>query len=85
MKTKVTSDGEIQIPDVLLEQTGLKEGDEVEIEVQGDSLVVHKPGTGKDARTESLTPMEFLDWVRSIGLQTPSESTEWIRERRDAR
>jgi bifunctional DNA-binding transcriptional regulator/antitoxin component of YhaV-PrlF toxin-antitoxin module len=85
MKTKVTSDGEIQIPDVLLEQTGLKEGDEVEIEVQGDSLVVHKPGPGKGARTESLTPMEFLNWVRSVGLQTPSESTEWIREWRDAR
>lgn len=85
MKAKVTPDGEIQIPEVLLEQTGLKEGDEVEIEVRGDSLVVHKPGSEKGAHAESVTPMEFLNWVRSVGLQTPSESTAWIREWRDAR
>lgn len=85
MRTKVTPHGEIQIPEVLLEQTGLKQGDELEIEVQGNSLVLHKPGTEKNAPTESLTPMEFLNWVQSMGLQTPSESTAWIREWRDAR
>ena len=85
MKAKVTPDGEIQIPEVLLEQTGLKEGDEVEIEVWGDSLVVHKPGRAAVAETAPLTAMELLNQVRSLGLQTPSEATAWIREWRDAR
>lgn len=33
----------------------------------------------------SITPMQLLAEVRTLGLETPSESTSWIREDRDRR
>jgi plasmid stability protein len=37
------------------------------------------------AKNETMTPAEFLSEIRSLGLSTPAESRDMVRDDRDGR
>lgn len=49
--------------------------------LQGELLVILEETVGKE---EVLTPVELLATVRALGLRSPEESAEFVREDRDA-
>jgi antitoxin FitA len=50
--------------------------------LQGELIAIIEEAAG---RRKPLSPSEFLDGVRSLGLRTPAESRSMVREDRDAR
>jgi plasmid stability protein len=50
--------------------------------LQGELMAILEESVTEEA---PLTPKELLERVRTIGLRTPQESVEFIREDRDAR
>jgi plasmid stability protein len=50
--------------------------------LQGELLAILEKSV---AGEETMTPTEFLEAVKSSGLQTPDEAAGMIREERDAR
>jgi antitoxin FitA len=50
--------------------------------LQGELMAIIEAAAGKES---SLSPSEFLDGVRTLGLRTPAESRSMVREDRDAR
>jgi hypothetical protein len=49
--------------------------------LQGELMAMIETHT----RARAFKAMELLEEVRKLGLRTPSESTQWIREDRDSR
>lgn len=49
--------------------------------LQGELLAIIEHA----AAPRKLTVEEALERIKALGLRTPSESTKWIREDRDAR
>jgi len=50
--------------------------------LQGELMAIIAAAAAKE---NPLSPSEFLDGVRTLGLRTPAESRSMIREDRDAR
>jgi antitoxin FitA len=50
--------------------------------LQGELMAIIEAAAGKES---FLSPSEFLDGVRTLGLRTPAESRSMVREDRDAR
>jgi plasmid stability protein len=50
--------------------------------LQGELMAIIEEAAGKKS---PLTPSEFLDGIRGLGLRTPAESRSMVREDRDAR
>ena len=50
--------------------------------LQGELMAIIEEAAGKKS---PLTPSEFLDGIRTLGLRTPAESRSMVREDRDAR
>ncbi len=50
--------------------------------LQGELMAILEESVTEEA---PLTPKELLERVRAIGLRTPQESVEFIREDRNAR
>ena len=50
--------------------------------LQGELMAIIEAAVGKES---PLSPSEFLDGVRTLGLRTPAESRSMLREDRDAR
>lgn len=49
--------------------------------LQGELMAILEQSAGP----RKLTVEEALERIKALGLRTPSESTKWIREDRDAR
>jgi plasmid stability protein len=49
--------------------------------LQGELLVILEETVARNSR---LSPSELLREIRSAGLRTPAESTQFVREDRDA-
>lgn len=49
--------------------------------LQGELLAIIEAATWE----RPFNARELLEQVRKLGLQTPNESTQWIREDRDSR
>jgi plasmid stability protein len=50
--------------------------------LQGELMAIIEEAAGKST---SMSPAEFLDELRTLGLRTPTESRAMAREDRDAR
>jgi plasmid stability protein len=50
--------------------------------LQGELMAILEEAAGKNT---PLSPAEFLDALRRLGLRTPAESRAMVREDRDAR
>ena len=52
--------------------------------MQGEVLAILEAAT-LAPQAAKMTPLEVLEFVRSLGLNTPAEAADMIREDRDAR
>jgi plasmid stability protein len=50
--------------------------------LQGELMAILEEAAGKST---AMSPSEFLDELRTMGLRTPAESRAMVREDRDAR
>lgn len=50
--------------------------------LQGELMAILEEATGKSI---PMSPSDFLDGLRTLGLSTPAESRAMVREDRDAR
>ncbi|MCU0593554.1 MAG: Arc family DNA-binding protein [Desulfobacterales bacterium] len=50
--------------------------------LQGELMAILEEAAGKST---PMSPAEFLDGLRTLGLRTPAESRAMVREDRDAR
>ena len=69
------------VPDKIAEQLKMRAAKNHR-SLQGELMSIIEAAV---ANNETMTPFELLSEIRSLGLSTPFESSEMVRDDRDAR
>ncbi|MEE9495862.1 MAG: Arc family DNA-binding protein [Desulfobacterales bacterium] len=69
------------VPDKIAEQLKMRAAKNHR-SLQGELMSIVEAAV---ANNETMTPLELLSEIRSMGLSTPSESRDMVRDDRDAR